>query len=312
MYIAKNLQALRKRDKITQEDLADQLNVSRQSVSKWETGEAYPETDKLLALCDLFDVSLDALLRSDLAESATDEREKATDVKTFSAHMNKFSRGISLGVLLVLSGVAVCVAFAGIADGRTGKVADLWGVMGGVAVLAFVAVAVFLFVWHGAEHDRFRKAHPVINEKETLPPDDTFGLRMALSVSGILADVVFLIVFCALLDTGVIAVAHKDAAMCFVTAAFLAILGGLVSGLTLMGIRRSTCDIAAYNAQTQEELHPSPRRKLSDALCGAIMMTATALFLVLGFVWDLWHPGWVVFPVGGILCGIVSSLTRRK
>lgn len=46
MSFAENLQTLRKRDKITQEELADKLQVSRQSVSKWETGEAYPETEK--------------------------------------------------------------------------------------------------------------------------------------------------------------------------------------------------------------------------------------------------------------------------
>lgn len=47
---------------------------------------------------------------------------------------------------------------------------------------------------------------------------------------------------------------------------------------------------------------------LASRLSGAIMMTATAVFLLLGFLFDLWHPGWVVFPIGGILCGIVSTL----
>ena len=54
MSFSENLQYLRKRDRITQEELADKIGVSRQSVSKWETGEAYPETDKLIVLCDMF------------------------------------------------------------------------------------------------------------------------------------------------------------------------------------------------------------------------------------------------------------------
>ncbi|MGN0814309.1 MAG: helix-turn-helix domain-containing protein [Candidatus Coproplasma sp.] len=70
MSFAENLQYLRKRDRITQEELADYLQVSRQSISKWETGEAYPETEKLFALCDKFEVSLDALLRGNLTPSA--------------------------------------------------------------------------------------------------------------------------------------------------------------------------------------------------------------------------------------------------
>ena len=70
MSFAGNLQYLRRRDRITQEELADFLQVSRQSISKWETGEAYPETEKLFALCDKFEVSLDALLRGNLVPSA--------------------------------------------------------------------------------------------------------------------------------------------------------------------------------------------------------------------------------------------------
>lgn len=45
-------------------------------------------------------------------------------------------------------------------------------------------------------------------------------------------------------------------------------------------------------------------------MAGAIMLTATAVYLVLGFTQNLWHPGWVVFPIGGILCGIVESLKK--
>lgn len=70
MAFAENLQYLRKAHKMTQEELADALQVSRQSVSKWENGEAYPETEKLIALCNLFDVSLDALVRGDLTAEA--------------------------------------------------------------------------------------------------------------------------------------------------------------------------------------------------------------------------------------------------
>ena len=42
------------------------------------------------------------------------------------------------------------------------------------------------------------------------------------------------------------------------------------------------------------------------------MMTAVALFLVIGFVWNLWHPGWIVFPVGGIICWIVGVVMNAK
>lgn len=72
MYLCTNLPFLRKRGgSVTQERLAEQLGVSRQTVSKWESGESCPEIGKLLELCDIFHCTLDDLLRKDLtAESS--------------------------------------------------------------------------------------------------------------------------------------------------------------------------------------------------------------------------------------------------
>lgn len=63
MTFAHKIQSLRKTQKLSQEDLAEKCGVTRQSVSKWETGIGYPETEKLLILCDVLNVNLDYLLR---------------------------------------------------------------------------------------------------------------------------------------------------------------------------------------------------------------------------------------------------------
>ena len=71
MFLGTNLQTLRKRmGAMTQEKLAEQMGVSRQTVSKWETGEAIPELDKLLELSKLFSCTLDALLKEDMSAQA--------------------------------------------------------------------------------------------------------------------------------------------------------------------------------------------------------------------------------------------------
>lgn len=61
MTFGENLQFLRKRANMTQEYLAEKMEVSRQSVSKWESNSAYPETDAILRLCDLFHCVMSAL-----------------------------------------------------------------------------------------------------------------------------------------------------------------------------------------------------------------------------------------------------------
>lgn len=313
MYFPENLIYLRKRDKITQEELADKLGVSRQSVSKWETGEAYPETDKLISLCEAFGISLDDLLRKDMPSA---EKEANTVGKSeFFAHMNKFSKSISSGIFLILAGVAVCVALAGYSVTLAPPLSDVTAIMGGVAVLLFVAVAVFAFIFSGISHDRFRKNYSVAEnfygESEIKAFSRKFAIAMATLVSGILLDVIFLIIMCTFIDTELIKVANKEAATSYTVSAFLAALSFLVSGIVYFGIQHTKYNVSEYNSQNAEDFGTSPKTKLKNAICGAVMMTATALFLIMGFVWNLWHPGWIVFPVGGIICGIIGAFFKN-
>lgn len=69
MSIGKNIQYLRKQKKLTQEQLAGIMSVSRQTVSRWEADEIVPELNKLVACGDFFNCTLDVLVREDLAAS---------------------------------------------------------------------------------------------------------------------------------------------------------------------------------------------------------------------------------------------------
>lgn len=70
MILAEKIVFLRKRKGWSQEELADKLDISRQSVSKWELGASIPDLDKIIKLSDLFDVTTDYLLRDDAQEIA--------------------------------------------------------------------------------------------------------------------------------------------------------------------------------------------------------------------------------------------------
>lgn len=90
MSFAENLKILRKEKNLSQEQLAEIMDVSRQAVSKWEQGSGYPETEKLIALAKKLDVSLDVLLldkanSSDKREVPADLREKSLVVPSENA-----------------------------------------------------------------------------------------------------------------------------------------------------------------------------------------------------------------------------------
>lgn len=75
MGFNKKLQELRKEKKLSQEQLAESIDVSRQAIAKWESGKSYPEVDKLIKLSNLFGVSLDKLLKDIEGECAVEQEQ---------------------------------------------------------------------------------------------------------------------------------------------------------------------------------------------------------------------------------------------
>ena len=76
MKFSEKLQVLRKENKLSQEALADMLDISRQSVSKWESGQTYPEMDKLLTMCKIFKCSLDDLTNDEIKDIKDSNKQK--------------------------------------------------------------------------------------------------------------------------------------------------------------------------------------------------------------------------------------------
>lgn len=76
--LSKNLTELRKKAGLSQEELAEKISVSRQAVSKWERGEAYPDIENLVALSRLFGVSLDYLVDGEAVKKETTEQDEAS------------------------------------------------------------------------------------------------------------------------------------------------------------------------------------------------------------------------------------------
>ena len=88
---SKNLKKIRKENNLSQEQLADELGVSRQAISKWESAQAYPEMDKIISLCNKFDLNIDDLLNKDIKEVKGEEESK----KKLNNYINDFLKFVS-------------------------------------------------------------------------------------------------------------------------------------------------------------------------------------------------------------------------
>lgn len=111
MPIGTNIQQLRKAAGLSQEQLADMIGVSRQAVSKWETGQSLPDVDKLLLLCEAFQVSADELIgtRSPDSESGPCPGSMSTKLEA-CVKMNFIRRCFTARWVTSLVGVVLLIA----------------------------------------------------------------------------------------------------------------------------------------------------------------------------------------------------------
>ncbi len=96
MNLSDNLKKIRKDNNLSQEDLAEKLGVSRQSVSKWESGLAYPEMDKVLELCKIFNLNIDDLLNQDIKEIEKTKQSSNTINKYIDSFLSYISKTVNL------------------------------------------------------------------------------------------------------------------------------------------------------------------------------------------------------------------------
>lgn len=92
MALSEKLTELRKREGMSQEQLADRLGVTRQSVSKWESGTAVPELVKLISLSDVFGVSIDYLVKDTWEEPEAAGREPSSDTARLEQKVDDLTR----------------------------------------------------------------------------------------------------------------------------------------------------------------------------------------------------------------------------
>lgn len=108
MIIGAKIAACRKRAGMSQEKLANELNISRQAVSRWETGEAVPDTEKVIQLSRIFHVTTDYLLLDidEAPQSATPaENNRETEQRAAEKQMKRQSMRMHFGWFLLIFGI---------------------------------------------------------------------------------------------------------------------------------------------------------------------------------------------------------------
>lgn len=159
MTFSDKLIALRKKAGWSQEELAERLNVSRQSVSKWESAQSMPDIDKILQLSSLFSVTTDCLLKDtqdDTQPAAAQTpsplpRVTLTQAEDYLTKAQANAPQMALATALCIVSPIPLLALGTVRElGLLGLDDNLAGGLGMIALLVLVAVAVVLFMQCGA------------------------------------------------------------------------------------------------------------------------------------------------------------------
>lgn len=160
MKFGDKLVGLRKKNGLSQEELAEKLGVSRQSVSKWESNNAYPETDKIVQICNLFDCSMDDLINDQITDLKQIDRKEKNNITTYidsflefiTKTINmfgdmKFSSGLKCVIEMVIVGLLLALLGHILVGISSSVISNLFSMIKGYTVIHTVIHSILSVVW---------------------------------------------------------------------------------------------------------------------------------------------------------------------
>lgn len=332
MCLADKIVLQRKKHGWSQEELADRLEVSRQSVSKWESGLSNPELDKVIAMSLLFGVSTDYLLKEEInaSEAADDPSDRKSapmspasetmqnpvvrvvskeEAEQLTELSSVLSWRVAIGVLLCIFSPVVLLFCAGLSE--IGILSEAVAVtIGLLSLFAHVAVAVALFVPAGVRAGRFEYL-----EQEQIRLQDgleaVLRQRLAEYEKTHLILLTVGVVLCILGVVPLITVAclFEDAVFAMVVCLCLLLI---VVAVGVFLIVHTSYIVSGFQKLLQEGDY-SARKKRHHARSEAVMTIywciVTAVYLAVSFLTFAWNITWVIWVVAALCSPVLELLS---
>jgi len=323
MILADKIIENRKKNGWSQEELADRLGVSRQSVSKWEGAQAVPDMKKIIQMSEVFGVSTDYLLRDDIETAAApdvppvdnglEETVRQVSLEEASAFLEfneKAAVSISTGVMLCILSPVLLILLGGLAEAEKISLSeDIAGMMGIVILLLIVAGAVAMFLMTSLRGKQYEFL-------ENMDIDTAYGVsgmakerraeyaekHSRLLIVGIMLCVVAAVPMLILAmtkytnNTDVLPIVGVDAMLITIA------IG--VKMIVLTCIRHDGYD------KLLEEGDYTRLNKRAGKYDGVYWAIALAVYLGWSFITNRWEFTWIVWPIAGVLYVAYHEIMR--
>lgn len=325
MILADKIMELRKKQGWSQEELAGRLNVSRQSVSKWESAMSVPELDKILQLSEIFEVSTDYLLKDEKEEDyipgnpdggARVRRVSLEDAQEFISARKQASAKIALSVRACILSAVPPLLLGGMSEsGLLGISEEQAGAAGAVLMLLIVAGAVAGMILAGVSLEKYRYLEKenfelcygvegFVREKSEAGAS-AFAKSIAAGVGccivGVIPSLLAEIIWPGGGEEGFGEITGNIFLFLFIAVGVgLFIRAGMIKG--------------SYDLLLQTGEYTPEGKEAARAIgrIGAVYWCIVAAVYV-GYSlysWK-WHSTWVIWPVAGILFGAVAAFVKQ-
>lgn len=325
MILADKIINERKKNGWSQEELAEQLSVSRQSVSKWEGGQAIPDLQKILKMAELFGVSTDYLLKDEMepeeykaeiipvvAQSDIDTRKVSMDEASEYLHIIKKNNGLySNAVSICILSPVVLIFLVGLSDEK------IWGItealasgIGVITLLLMVAAAVGMFLIVGAKENPYEFLEKVAIETEYGVSGIVKEKKKAFETTRMTATVVGVIM--CILSAIPLLVSALFEAKDYIVTSMVCVLLGIVSVAVNLFVRVGRIN-GSYEKLLQENEYSVKEKqanKVISKVSGIYWSIIVAIYLGWSFYTNRWEFTWLVWPVAAMIYGAVNMVMR--
>ncbi len=321
MILADKIIELRKKAGLSQEELAEKMGVSRQSVSKWEGALSIPDLDKILLLSEIFGVSTDYLLKDELGDEIPAPKEEISEShfrKVTMEEANDFIKVKDETAPMVALGVALCILspiimFFLISLYESGKTVLNENAVGGIGIIAlvlFVVPAVALFITSGMKTSKYEYL-----EKEPI--------ELAYGVAGMvkerqnklrdkhIRDYVIGICLCVLAAIPLFIGAFFEKADGEVLIGLCLTLMIVAAGVYIL-IRNGIPWTATEKLLQQDDytIENKTFEKKIDPMASIYWCIVTAAYLIWSFSTMEWQMTWIIWPAAGVLYGAFEGIVH--
>lgn len=324
MIFGDKILTLRKKSGMSQEELADKLGVSRQSISKWESSQSIPDLNRILDLGKIFGVSTDYLLKDEMEavefsdfdeSSAKVVKVSIDDTNSFLSAKAKEGRSVALGVAICILSPVLLILLAGLSEYSTWGLSVSESFASGVGVtvlLIMITAAVALFIISDSNMKRYKYLEKGEFELEYgvsgiigTKRDAYDGKHTATTVLGVALCIMSVVplILAGVFETG-------DMLKIAFTALLLIIIALAVYLFIISGSKMSGYDLLLKDGEYTPQNREQEKKK---AHLGGIYWTLiTAIYLGWSFIANDWRVSWVVWPVAGLLFAAICAALSNK